>query len=283
MQIIDGKILAEKIKNQIKEKIKNFSIKPGLAVILVGDDPESRIYVEAKENFFKEAGFNFWRYTLKKDVSFDFLKRLIGDLNKDKKVHGIVVQLPLPANFNEEEIISLILPEKDVDCLTAKNLGYFFRQKKIDKETLIPATARAVLTMIKSLKIPLVGKHAIVVGRSLLSGKPIAIALLAEDLTVTICHSKTKDLEKITRGGDFLIVAVGKPKFLTADMVKKGAIVIDVGINRTKNGLVGDVDFEKVKDVAAYITPVPGGVGPMTIVSLMENTLIACLNQEKIF
>lgn len=311
MVLIDGKKLANKIKENIKKKVKQMAFKPGLAVVLVGDSPASKIYVKAKEKACQEVGFYSKKIVLPSSISQKELLKEIEKLNNDDKIHGILVQLPLPFDLaqgkpglNEEEVIQLIKPEKDVDCFHPINVGRLTLIKRINDldNLLAPCTAKGIVRLIESVfsfslhlrgvhsatsevslrREPFRGKKAVIVGRSNLVGKPLALLLLAKNATVTICHSKTKDLKKETKQADILIAAVGKAGIITADMVKKGAIVIDVGINRTDKGLVGDVDFDKVKGVAGFITPVPGGVGPMTIACLLENTLLLASRQTRL-
>lgn len=274
--IIDGKALAQVIKENIKKKVARMAFKPGLAVILVGDNPASKIYVNAKEKACQEVGFYSQKIVFSDKISQKRLLKEINRLNQDKKIHGILVQLPLPKGFNEQEVIKAISPKKDVDCFHPLNVGKLALIKnEVDlDEFLAPCTPKGVIRLIESTKVDIEGKKAVIVGRSNLVGKPISLLLLAKNATVTICHSKTVNLERETNQADILIAAAGRPKLITAKMVKRGAIVIDVGINRTEKGLVGDVDFEKVKDIASFITPVPGGVGPMTIACLLENTLL---------
>ena len=270
-KIIDGKKIAEKILNGLKSKIKSMKEKPGLAIVLVGDNPASEIYVSSKEKTFKEVEGYCERHNLDKDVSEMDLLNLVTKLNNNLKVHGILVQLPLPKHINEHLITNSILPHKDVDGFTSVNLGHLMSGNTI----LAPATARAVLNLIESTGIEIEGKNAVVVGRSNIVGKPVAIMLLEKNATVAVCHSKTKNIAEHTKKADILVAAAGKPKLITREMVKEGAVVIDVGINRVNGKIVGDVDFENVKEIAGYITPVPGGVGPITIAMLMENTLKA--------
>ena len=270
-KIIDGKKIADKILNEIKSKIKNLKQKPGLAIVLVGDNPASEIYVNFKEKTCKEVGFYCERYNLDKNTSGYDLLKLINELNQKANLHGILVQLPLPRKIDEHLIVNAILPHKDVDGFTPANLGSLLSEKTI----IAPATARAVLHLIESTGTEIEGKNAVVVGRSVIVGKPTAIMLLEKNATVEICHSKTKNLSEHAKKADILVVAVGKPKLITKNMVKEGAVVIDVGINRIGNKVVGDVDFDAVREVAGYITPVPGGVGPMTIAMLLDNTLKA--------
>ena len=268
-KIIDGKKIAEKILNDLKSKIKNLKQKPGLALVLVGDNPASEIYVNFKEKTCKKVGFYCERFNLDKNISEIDLLKLINELNQKSDIHGILVQLPLPKHIDEHLIVNSILPHKDVDGFTPVNLGNLVSENII----IAPATARAVLHLVESTGISIEGKNAVIVGRSNIVGKPVALMLLEKNATVTICHSKTKNLAEHTRKADILVVAVGKPKTITANMVKKNVVVVDVGINRVNGKLVGDVDFENVKKVASYITPVPGGIGKMTIAMLLENTL----------
>ncbi|HJO01610.1 MAG: bifunctional 5,10-methylenetetrahydrofolate dehydrogenase/5,10-methenyltetrahydrofolate cyclohydrolase [Candidatus Woesearchaeota archaeon] len=270
-KIIDGKKVAEKFLKDINKNIKQSKEKPGLAIVLVGKNPASEIYVNFKEKKAREVGLYFKRFNLDKNVSQDGLLRIIDDINQNRKIHGVIVQLPLPDQIDETLVVDSILPHKDADGFTPVNLGSLVN----DDNRLVPATARACLELIKSTGQKIAGKNAVVVGRSTIVGKPTALLLLQENATVTVCHSKTKNLKEHTKNADILVVACGKAKLIKKDMVKPGAIVIDVGINRTPNGLVGDVDFDGVKEVAGYITPVPGGVGPMTIAMLLDNTLNA--------
>ena len=277
-KIIDGKKIAEKILNGLKSKIKNLKEKPGLALVLVGDNPASEIYVSSKEKTFREVEGYCERHSLDKNISEMELLNIVTQLNNNPKVHGILVQMPLPKQIDENLITNSILPHKDVDGFTSVNLGHLMSENTI----LAPATARAVLHLIESTGVGIEGKNAAVVGRSNIVGKPVAMMLLEKNATVTICHSRTKNIAEHTKKADILVVAVGKPKLITRDMVKEGAVVIDVGINRVDEKIVGDVDFENVKDVAGFITPVPGGVGPMTIAMLMDNTLKAMELAKKI-
>src|SRR3989338_190641 len=270
-KIIDGKKIADKILSELKSKIKNSKQKPGLALVLVGNNPASEIYVNFKEKTCKEVGFYCERFNLDKNISELDLLKLINDLNQKPNLHGILVQLPLPKHINEHLITNSILPHKDVDGFTSLSLGNLMSENAI----LAPATARAVLHLIESAGTGIEGKNAVVIGRSNIVGKPVAMMLLEKNATVTICHSRTKNPAEHTRKADILVVAVGKPRLIKKDMVKEGAVVIDVGINRADGKIVGDVDLENVKEVAGFITPVPGGVGPMTIAMLMQNTLTA--------
>jgi methylenetetrahydrofolate dehydrogenase (NADP+)/methenyltetrahydrofolate cyclohydrolase len=270
-KIIDGKQVADKFLGGITKKIAELKEKPGLAIVLVGNNPASEIYVGLKEKKANNLGFYVERHNLDVSIKQNELLKLIDELNQNKKIHGFIVQLPLPKQIDENFIIDSILPHKDVDGFTPVNLGNLVN----DDNRLLPATARACMALIKSTGVKIEGKNAVVVGRSNIVGKPTALLLLQENATVTICHSRTKNLGEHTKNADILVVAVGKARMIKKGMVKKGAIVIDVGINRTPSGLAGDVDFENVKEVAGYITPVPGGVGPMTITMLLDNTLKA--------
>ena len=274
--LIEGKTLASQIKEKIRQKVKRLSFRPGLAVVLVGEDPASKIYVNSKEKACEEAGFYSKKIVLSADISQKKLLQEIKKLNNDDKVHGILVQLPLPEGFDEKQVIQSIKPEKDVDCFHPVNVGKLTLIKRNgDLDSLLaPCTPKGVVKLIESTGEKISGKKAVIVGRSNLVGKPLALLLLAENATVTVCHSKTKDLKKETKEADILVAATGKPGLIKKNMVKKGAVVIDVGINRVKGKLVGDVDFDQVKKIAGFITPVPGGVGPMTIACLLENTLL---------
>ena len=270
-KIIDGNKIAKSILEDIKNKVKNMKEKPGLALVMVGSNPASEVYVNFKEKDSKEAGFYCERYNLDEKTSEMDLISLLNQLNNNSKIHGVLVQLPLPKQIDEKLITDSILPKKDVDGFTTVNLGSLMSEKTI----LAPATAIAVIQLIESTGTKIEGKNVVVVGRSNIVGKPVAMMLLEKNATVTVCHSKTKNMQEYTKKADILIVAVGKPNLIKKEMVKEGAVVIDVGINRMGNKLIGDVDFESVKEVAGFITPVPGGVGPMTRAMLMENTLKA--------
>lgn len=276
MQIIDGKDIAAKTRLRIKEETAKLvditGITPGLAVILVGDDPASAVYVRNKTRDCLEVGFKSYEHILPASTSQQELLDLVNDLNNDPSVHGILCQLPLPKHLNEQDIIHAIDPKKDVDAFHPVNVGKIM----IGSYDFLPCTPAGVMELIHSTGISVGGKKCVVIGRSNIVGKPMAMLLLHENGTVTICHSKTNDLKKETLQADILVAAVGKAKLIGADMVKDGAIVIDVGMNRDENGkLCGDVDFDSVKGKAGYITPVPGGVGPMTRAMLMQNTLTA--------
>ena len=276
-KIIDGKAIAAAVRSKLKEQIAYFSMtvgrKPKLAVIMVGEDPASAIYVRNKIRACEEVGITSESYRLAETTEQEALESLISKLNADVKTDGILLQLPLPGHLNAKKLIQLIDPNKDVDGFNAINIGYLTLD---DKSGLFSCTPLGIIQLIRSTGIDIKGKHAVVVGRSNEVGKPVALMLLQQNATVTICHSKTEDLGAVTRLADILVVAVGRSKLITADMVKEGAVVIDVGINRDAEGkLCGDVDFDSVFPKAGYITPVPGGVGPMTIAMLMANTLKA--------
>lgn len=272
--ILSGKELSQKLLEEQKietQRLISEGVEPGLAVVLVGEDPASEIYVRNKGLACEAIGIQSTTMKLPGDVKQDELLKVIDELNANPAIHGILVQLPLPRHINEDEVLLRILPEKDVDGFHILNAGMLFTGLPGVK----PCTPKGILYMLKSTNVDLSGKHAVVIGRSNIVGKPIAMMLLEENCTVTICHSRTKDLPAITRQADIVVVAIGKARFLTADMVKEGAMVIDVGINRVNGKVVGDVDFDQVQHVAGYITPVPGGVGKMTISMLMQNTLEA--------
>ena len=270
-KIIDGTKVASGFLENINKKIKGSKEKPGLAIVLVGNNPASEIYVNFKEKKAKEIGLYFERYNLDENIKQIELLKIIDEINQNKKIHGMIVQLPLPKHIDEHLIVDSILPHKAADGFTPVNLGNLVN----NDNRLLPATARACMELIKSTGQKISGKNAVVVGRSNIVGKPTALLLLQENATVTICHSKTKNLKEHTKNADILVVACGKAKMIKKNMVKDEAIVIDVGINRVMGKLVGDVDFDNVKEVAGYITPVPGGVGPMTIAMLLDNTLKA--------
>ena len=273
-KILDGKMMSAEIKAGIAEKVKKLKaegVVPGLAVILVGNDPASEIYVRNKQIGCDETGINGRTIRMDGDTSQEALEAEIERLNCDEKVHGILVQLPLPEHLDEQAALSKILPEKDVDGFHLINAGHMMT----GTEGVIACTPKGALHMIRSTGEDLAGKEAVVIGRSNIVGKPMAMLLLRENCTVTICHSRTRNLKEHTRRADILVAAVGKAGFITADMVKPGAIVIDVGINRVDGKVRGDVDFEAVKKVAGWITPVPGGVGKMTIAMLLSNTVEA--------
>lgn len=279
LHLIDGKGLAAKIRQEIKaetERLKAEGVTPGLCVILVGDDAASQIYVNNKEKACQEVGFHSTIYRLPADTSEADLLNLIDKVNHDQTVHGILVQLPLPKHLNETKITGAISPQKDVDGFLPQNLGALL----IGEKAFEPCTPKGCLRLIKETGVEIRGKKAVVVGRSNIVGKPAAIMLLKEDATVTICHSKTTDLKEQLLQADIIIAAIGKANFITGDMIKDGAVVIDVGMNRLENGkLAGDVDRQSLEERECYLTPVPGGVGPMTITMLMQNTLESARRQ----
>jgi methylenetetrahydrofolate dehydrogenase (NADP+) / methenyltetrahydrofolate cyclohydrolase len=273
VKLIDGKLRAKEVRDEVKrgvEEAKNRGINPKLVVVLVGDDPASHTYVSNKEKACAEVGIISEAHKLPGNTPEKELIILLDKLAKDKTVHGILVQLPVPDHISEEKILSRIPQEKDVDGLGVINMGLIV---KGEGDPLICCTPNGCIDLIKTTGVEISGKRAVVVGRSNMVGKPMALLLLKENATVTICHSRTKDLGRVTKEADILIAAIGKAKMIKADMVKPGAIVIDVGTSKVDGKLCGDVDFDAVKDVAGFITPVPGGVGPMTIAMLLKNTL----------
>ncbi len=267
--LLDGKALSDKIKDELTKKIKNYLVKPCLAVIQIGNDEASNIYIRSKEKACQQVGINFIYIKFEEDTAEQEIINKIVELNNDPYVNGILLQLPIPPKFNQYRLLNTINKNKDVDGLTDANMGLLFK----DNSNLVPCTPLGIVTLLKEYKIDLIGKHVVVIGKSNLVGKPLAILLLQEGATVTICHSKTNNLKDFTKQADVLISAVGKKDLVTMDMVKEGVIVIDVGINRVAGKLYGDVDFEKVKQKASYITPVPGGVGPMTVAMLLSNVV----------
>ena len=271
--LINGKEVSASVKARIKDEVallKEKNIEVGLAVVIVGNNPASRVYVNAKKKACEETGMNSYEYALDENITQNELVELVEKLNNDDKVNGILVQLPLPKHIDEKIIINAINPDKDVDAFHPVNVGNIM----IGDYSFLPCTPAGVMELIKSTGVSISGKECVVVGRSNIVGKPMSMLLLHESGTVTICHSRTKDLAECCRKADILVAAVGAPNLIKGDMVKEGAVVIDVGMNRLENGkLCGDVDFEEVKDKAGFITPVPGGVGPMTIAMLMQNTL----------
>lgn len=277
-KIIDGRAIAAEIRKQVAEEAKllceQYGVKPGLAAILVGNDPASEVYVGLKQKACEEVAFVFRKIPLPGGVGEEDVIEHIQRLNDDDKIHGVIVQLPLPPHLDENRIISALSPEKDVDGLHPLNMGRLL----IGDERITPCTPTGIITLLEKEGISLRGKHVVIVNRSKIVGRPLMVMMINRDATVTVCHSKTVNLEKHTRAADILIVAVGKPKFISEDMVKDGAVVVDVGINRVEGRIVGDVDFEKVKEKAAAITPVPGGVGPMTVAMLLKNVLKAAKN-----
>jgi methylenetetrahydrofolate dehydrogenase (NADP+) / methenyltetrahydrofolate cyclohydrolase len=271
-RIIDGKAVAARVRERVAREVAAMPVRPGLATILVGDDPASAVYVRMKREDSAEVGIESFHHEPGGDVAPDALAELIRSLNADERVHGILLQLPLPDHLDQDEFISLIDPAKDVDGLTAANAGLLLQGRE---EAMVPCTPGGVMELLREVEVELQGARAVVVGRSILVGKPLAQLLLAANATVTHCHSRTRDLPGVCREGDVLIAAAGSPRLVTADMVRDGAVVIDVGTNRTEGGLVGDVDFDAVRERAGAITPVPGGVGPMTRAMLLANTLRA--------
>ncbi len=284
-KIIDGKALSVLIQAELAVDAAAFltekGFKPGLAAVLVGDNPASQVYVRNKQKACEKAGFESWLYQLDANTSQSDLLKLIDQLNHDSKVHGILVQLPLPKHFNTDFILDAVTPLKDVDGFGPENLGLLTS----GRPRFLACTPHGVFVMLQRYNINIAGKHVVVIGRSTIVGKPMALILLQNgiDATVSICHSKTVNLKDITKQADILVAAIGRPCFVTADMIKPGAVVIDVGINRLDNGkLVGDVDYDSVAAIAGAITPVPGGVGPMTITMLLHNTLLAAKLQVKV-
>ena len=273
-EIISGKIVSQKLRSEIKTEVIDFKAQtgraPGLAVIVVGSDPASAVYVRNKHKACLDVGIESYQIEYPEDVSEDELLSKISELNLEKKVDGILVQLPLPAHINEEKVINTILPKKDVDAFHPINVGKI----TIGNYSLLPCTPAGIISLLDHYNVEISGKRCVVIGRSNIVGKPMAHLLLERNGTVTVCHSRTKNLKEITRTADILICAIGKAEFIREEDIKEGAVVIDVGINRTQDGrLVGDVCFEECSYKASYITPVPGGVGPMTIAMLLENTL----------
>ena len=273
-KIIDGKKISLEVKEELKKEVSLLEIKPTLVVISVGDDPASKVYVKQKEKCANYVGYNYLHLNYDKIEESELLKK-IDELNNDKSINGIIVQLPLPDYLDSVKIVNKISPEKDVDGLTYINAGRLLNNEKC----LVSCTPKGIMYLLKHEKFDLTGKNAVVIGRSILVGKPMMNLLINANSTVTLCHSKTKDIEKITKKADILIVAIGKKHFVKRDMIKKNAIVIDVGLNRVDGKLYGDVDYDNVYDKVKKITPVPGGVGPMTVVMLMANVLEAYKNQ----
>ncbi len=281
--IIDGKQVSAQIKEQVRQETEALTQKtgkkPGLAVVIVGNDPASRVYVNNKKKACEAVGFQSFEYALPEDTTQAELLELVETLNADKNINGILVQLPVPKQINDKAIINAISAEKDVDAFHPENVGRIM----IGEYAFLPCTPAGVMELIDSTGVEISGKNCVVIGRSNIVGKPMAMLLLHRSGTVTICHSRTQNLASITREADILVAAVGKANFVTGDMIKEGAIVIDVGMNRLENGkLCGDVNFEEAEKKAAYITPVPGGVGPMTIAMLMKNTLTAFKAQNQL-
>ena len=280
-KIIDGKEVSASVRNEIKaevEKLKEQGKKTGLAVVIVGNNPASRVYVNNKKKGCAEVGMESFEYALPEETTTEELLELVEKLNNDDDVDGILCQLPLPKLIDEKKVLNAIAPHKDVDAFHPVNTGHIM----IGDHTFLPCTPAGIMEMLKYYNISVEGKECVVIGRSNIVGKPMAMLLLGQNGTVTICHSRTKDLAEVTKRADILVAAVGKAYFVTPDMVKDGAVVIDVGMNRNAEGkLCGDVDFESVKDKCSFITPVPGGVGPMTITMLLKNTLTASKEHKK--
>ncbi|MBO5714404.1 MAG: bifunctional methylenetetrahydrofolate dehydrogenase/methenyltetrahydrofolate cyclohydrolase FolD [Clostridia bacterium] len=278
--IIDGKALSLKIKNQLKEKVEQFKQEKGrdvtLAVILVGENPASQVYVKNKITACEYVGIKSLSFYLPESSTEEEVIECVQNLASDNSVDGILVQLPLPKHIDEDKILNFIPTEKDVDGFKAENIG----KLSMNQPCTVACTPFGVIKMLKEYDVQMKGKNAVVIGRSNIVGKPASMLLLNEDCTVTVCHSKTDNLKEKCLQADIIVAAIGKPKFVTADMVKEGAVVIDVGINRTENGLVGDVDFDNVKEKASLISPVPGGVGPMTIAMLLENTYNSAVRRK---
>lgn len=277
--IINGKEISTAIRQEIRAEVEALPKRPGLAVVLVGNDPASQVYVRNKERACEEVGFYSEKYTLPEDTTREQLLSLVDQLNESPVIHGILVQLPLPKHLDAEEVILRIDPRKDVDAFHPVNVGKIM----IGNFDFLPCTPAGVMELLARSGIDPAGKECVVIGRSNIVGKPQAMLLLHKNATVTICHSRTKDLAEVCRRADILVSAVGRANFVTADMVKEGAVVIDVGMNRDENGkLVGDVAFAEVSEKTSYITPVPGGVGPMTITMLLKNTVTACRRIENL-
>ena len=275
MVLIDGKKVSRQIRNRLAEEVQELNKKtgktPGLATVLVGDDPASAVYVRNKNKICGELGFQSFEQKLSADTSEEQLLQLVGELNSNKDIHGILVQLPLPDQIDSEKILQAIDPKKDVDGFHPVNVGKLV----VGNALLTPCTPTGIIKLLDHYDIEISGKHAVIIGRSNIVGKPVSMLLLQRNATITICHSRTQDLEEVTRSADIIVAAVGRANFVTEEMVSEGTVVIDVGINRVDGKLTGDVDFEPVSKKASHITPVPGGVGPMTIALLMENTLKA--------
>lgn len=277
MKILDGKAVSKHLRDQFKAEVDQlshkFGVKPGLAVVLVGNDPASEVYVSSKIKACEEIGMASFEHRVPEDISKSELHQLVQTLNQDPKVDGILVQLPLPKHLNENEVLSWISPSKDADCLTTENMGLLWAGRALTT----PCTPSGVMEILNYYDIPLAGVNAAVVGRSAIVGKPMAHLLTEANATVTVCHSKTKDLKSILKNCDLVVVAAGKPEFLGKEYFKTGVVVVDVGIHRnppgSKKRLCGDVKFDEVSEVASYMTPVPGGVGPMTITMLIKNTI----------
>lgn len=281
MMLIDGKFVSQRVCDDVAAEVAELSkhgIEACLAVIIVGDDPASRVYVNNKKKKCAAVGIKSLEFALPEGTTQEELLSLIERLNKDKTVNGILCQLPVPKHIDEKAVIEAIAPEKDVDCFSNVNVGKLWT----GEADFMPCTPAGIMAMLEEYKIPVASKNCVIVGRSNIVGKPLAALMLKADATVTVCHSKTKNLSEICKNADILVAAIGKAEFIKKDMVKEGAVVIDVGINRKENGkLCGDVDFEEVSQKASFITPVPGGCGPMTIAMLMKNTVKSCKLQNK--
>ena len=280
-KIIDGKEVSASVRGKIADSVNELKAKgitPGLAVIIVGNDPASKVYVNNKKKGCEQVGMNSFEYALEENTTTQELLELIDKLNKDDNVDGILCQLPVPKHIDETAVLNAISPQKDVDAFHPVNCGKLM----IGSGELAPCTPAGMIEMLKYYNIDTTGKHCVIIGRSNIVGKPMAMLMLQNNATVTVCHSKTANLKEITREADILVAAIGKPNFVKADMVKEGAVVLDVGINRLENGkLCGDVDFNDVCEKTSFITPVPGGVGPMTITMLLNNTLTAANRRLK--
>ena len=281
MQILDGKAFAAEYRLKLAEKVKNLketdNIVPGLAVVIIGEDPASQIYVRNKMKACEAAGIKSFNVVLPETITQSEAEEEVKKLAENSEVDGIIVQLPLPKKLDEKRILSLIPVEKDVDGLSSENLGKLLK----GEDSLISCTPYGIIELLKGYGVKFAGKMAVVLGRSNMVGKPVAALLLRENATVTVCHSKTENIASYTKNADILVAAIGKAKFVTADMVKDGAIVVDVGINRIDGKIYGDVDYESVKDKCSLITPVPGGVGPMTVTMLLQNTFNACIKNRR--
>ena len=276
MELLDGKKIKQEVLDELKEEVSKLTDKPNFVVIQVGDNEASNVYIKQKAKMAEYVGYGYQHLRYPLDITEKELLKEINKLNKDKNIHGILVQMPLPSHIDTNVIQNAVVPLKDVDGLSDLNAGKLFH----GKDALYSCTPFGVMELLKRYNIDIEGKHAVVVGRSNLVGKPMGTMLTNAGATVTLCHSKTKDLKKFTQSADILVVTVGKPKFITSDMVSEGTTVIDVGISRLESGLCGDVDFENVKDKCNYITPVPGGVGPMTVAMLGANVLKAYKMQK---
>ena len=276
---LDGKLVASYVRKQVAEEVRRINDDVTLALIMVGNNPASATYVRNKNKACEEVGISVRSFMLDENVSQKELLTIIDECNKDPKINGILVQLPLPSHIEEDVIVNAIDPIKDVDGLNILNQGKLM----VGDDGVFPATPKGVINLLKSNNIEIASKHVVIVGRSNLVGKPLAMLFLRENATVTIAHSKTANLKEITKKADILAVAVGKPLFITGDMVKRDVVVVDVGINRKDGKLVGDVDYESVSEIASYISPVPGGVGPMTIATLLENIVMCYKKQNNIY